>query len=232
MGQAITALLDGHPQARLVGTAGRGDDPLPLARSADMLIDFSVPDALARNLQAARAAKRGIVIGTTGLGTEHMAAIAEASAHIPVLQAANMSLGVNLLAFLVREAAARLGPDWDVEVVEMHHRHKRDSPSGTALLLGEAAAAGRGTTLRAVRERPREGGDALRAEGGIGFAVLRGGSVAGDHQVVLAGEGERLELGHRAESRAVFARGAIAAALWLHARPAGRYGMADMLGLS
>jgi 4-hydroxy-tetrahydrodipicolinate reductase len=157
--------------------------------------------------------------------------IHHAAGHVPVLQAANMSLGVNLLAHLARQAAARLGTDWDIEIVEMHHRHKVDAPSGTALLLGEAAAAGRGVPLESVSDRGRDGIAGPRKEGSIGFASLRGGSVAGDHQIVFAGEGERIELGHRAESRAIFARGAIEAALWLIGKPAGRYDMADVLGL-
>ena len=167
------------------------------------------------------------MIGTTGLTEEHHALIEAAARDVPVLQAANTSLGVNLLAALVQQAAARLGPDWDIEVLEMHHRHKVDAPSGTALLLGEAAARGRGVTLGATN-LDRQG---RREEGAIGIASLRGGSVAGDHLVVLATAGERLELGHRAESRAIFARGALKAALWLAGKPAGRYTMADMLGL-
>src|SRR5688572_18531648 len=142
-----------------------------------------------------------------------------------------MSLGVNLLAFLVREAAARLGPEWDIEILEMHHRHKVDAPSGTGLLLGAAAAAGRGVDLEKVSDRGRDGITGPRQVGHIGFAALRGGSVAGDHQVIFAGDGERLELGHRAESRDIFARGAVKAALWLAGKPAGRYAMTDVLGL-
>jgi 4-hydroxy-tetrahydrodipicolinate reductase len=143
-----------------------------------------------------------------------------------------MSLGVNLLAHLVREAAARLGEEWDIEIAEMHHRHKADAPSGTALMLGAAAAAGRGVDLATVSDRGRDGITGARAAGHIGFAALRGGSVAGDHLVVLAAEGERIELGHRAETRAIFARGAIKAALWLHGRPPGRYSMNDVLGVA
>jgi 4-hydroxy-tetrahydrodipicolinate reductase len=142
-----------------------------------------------------------------------------------------MSLGIAMLAHLVRDAAARLGADWDIEIVEMHHRHKVDAPSGTALLLGEAAANGRGVALDDVADRGRDGITGAREKGDIGFAVLRGGSVAGDHQVVFAGEGERIELGHRAESRLIFAQGALQAALWLVGKPAGRYRMADVLGL-
>jgi 4-hydroxy-tetrahydrodipicolinate reductase len=148
-----------------------------------------------------------------------------------VLQTGNTSLGLTLLARLVREAAERLGPAWDIEIVEMHHRAKVDAPSGSALLLGEAAAAGRGTTLGDLSVIGRAGLSGDRAEGTIGIASLRGGSVAGDHLVVFAGEGERIEIGHRAENRAIFARGAITAALWLVGKPAGRYGMEQVLGL-
>jgi 4-hydroxy-tetrahydrodipicolinate reductase len=211
--------------------AAARDDVVLVEENPDVFVDFTVPRALEENLAAATAAGRAILIGTTGLGPEHEALIAAAAAHIPVLQAANTSLGVNLLAFLVREAAARLGKNWDIEIVEMHHRMKVDAPSGTALLLGEAAAAGRGEGLDALRAPAREAINAARTAGQIGFASLRGGTVAGDHQVVFAGEGERIELGHRAESRAIFAQGAIAAAQWLAGKPAGRYAMADVLGL-
>ena len=148
-----------------------------------------------------------------------------------VLQTGNTSLGVTLLGILIREAAARLGADWDIEIVEFHHRHKVDAPSGTALLLGEAAAAGRGTTLGEVRVDSRAGLVGARTEGTIGFASLRGGSVVGDHQVIFANDGERLELGHRGDGRVIFARGAIKAARWLAGRPPGRYTMTEVLGL-
>jgi 4-hydroxy-tetrahydrodipicolinate reductase len=202
-----------------------------LAGASDVLVDFTRPDALPAHLEAAVAAGCPIVIGTTGLGGADHTAIDAAAQRVAVLQAANTALGVNLLAHLVREAAARLGPDWDIEIVEMHHRHKIDAPSGTALLLGDAAAKGRKVDLAEVSDRGRDGITGERREGAIGFAALRGGSVAGDHMVVLAGEGERIELGHRAESRAIFARGAVKAALWLQGRPAGRYTMNDVLGL-
>jgi 4-hydroxy-tetrahydrodipicolinate reductase len=197
----------------------------------DVFVDFSVPDAVGKHLGEATGAGRAIVIGTTGLTADHQRLIDAAAERIAVLQASNTSLGVNLLAHLVREAAARLGTDWDIEIVEMHHRHKVDAPSGTALLLGNAAADGRGADLEAVSDRGRDGITGPREPGHIGFAALRGGSVAGDHQVIFAAEGERIELGHRAESRAIFARGAIEAALWLKDKPAGRYAMTDVLGL-
>ncbi|MDB5690147.1 MAG: 4-hydroxy-tetrahydrodipicolinate reductase [Sphingomonas bacterium] len=206
-------------------------DATALARLSDVLVDFSAPAALDAHLAAACAANVPIVIGTTGLGPEHHARIEAAAAVIPVLQAANTSLGVNLLAHLVRETAARLGTDWDIEILEMHHRHKVDAPSGTALLLGTAAAQGRGGTLEELSRYDRLGVEARRAEGTIGYASLRGGSVAGDHVAIFAADGERIELGHRAESRAIFARGAVQAALWLAGKPAGRYAMTDVLGL-
>jgi 4-hydroxy-tetrahydrodipicolinate reductase len=232
MGQAIAAELAVHDEARVAAEANHDDDLAALAAGCDIMIDFSSPAALPAVLEAARAAGRPLVIGTTGLGPVEHAAIDSAAADIAIVQAANMSLGVTLLAHLVREAAARLGTDWDIEIVEMHHRHKVDAPSGSALLLGAAAAAGRGVDLAQVSERGRDGITGARTPGRIGFAALRGGSVAGDHLVVLAAEGERIELGHRAETRAIFARGAIKAALWLRDRPAGRYTMNDVLGIA
>jgi 4-hydroxy-tetrahydrodipicolinate reductase len=230
MGRAIAAVI-AESDGTLAGGADEGGDFDSLAAKSDVLVDFSSPAALAEHLAAAESAGTAIVIGTTGLGPEHHAVIDAAARSIPVLQAANTSLGVNLLAHLVRETAARLGTDWDLEIVEMHHRHKVDAPSGTGLLLGNAAAAGRGIDLADVAVRNRDGITGERPEGAIGFGVLRGGSVAGDHQVIFAGEGERIELGHRAESRAIFAQGAIKAALWLAGKPAGRYAMTDVLGL-
>lgn len=208
-----------------------GSDPVALAQASDVLIDFSVPAALSVHLDACMAAGKPVVIGTTGLEREHHALIDAAARSIPVLQTGNTSLGVNLLAALVEDAARRLGDDWDIEIVEMHHRHKVDAPSGTALLLGEAAARGRNIILADHRESGRDGITSARARGAIGFAALRGGSVAGDHQVILATEGERIEIGHRAENRTIFARGAVKAAIWLKGQPAGRYDMKGVLGL-
>jgi 4-hydroxy-tetrahydrodipicolinate reductase len=219
MGQAIADFAAGRDDVAL------GED------NADVFVDFSAPDALEQNLQAARAAGKPILIGTTGLGERHQALIGEAAGEIAVIQAANTSLGVNLLSHLVREAAARLGDEWDVEITEMHHRMKADAPSGTALLLGQAAAEGRGVKLEEVSDRGRDGITGARTRGDIGFAALRGGTVAGEHQVIFASDYERIELGHRAESRAIFARGAVQAALWLADKSAGRYSMADVLGL-
>lgn len=215
-------------------THGRHADAAALARAADVLVDFTAPDALQAHLDAALAAGTPILIGTTGLTPDHHAAVDRAAAAIPLVQTYNTSLGIALLRGLVEEAARRLGPDWDIEIVEMHHRHKLDTPSGTALLLGASANIGRGAESPIALnrfDRMREGPHA-REEGGIYYASLRGGSVAGDHQVIFAGEGERIELGHRAESRAIFARGAVKAALWLtQGRAPGRYTMADVLGL-
>ncbi|ANI76473.1 MULTISPECIES: 4-hydroxy-tetrahydrodipicolinate reductase [Sphingobium] len=206
-------------------------DPLALAEQSDVLIDFSVPGALSNHLDACIAAKKPILIGTTGLEPVHHGLIDEAARLIPVLQTGNTSLGVNLLAALVEQAASRLGDDWDIEIVEMHHRHKVDAPSGTALLLGEAAARGRAINLSDHSERGRDGITGARAQGAIGFAALRGGSVAGDHQVIFAADGERIELGHRAESRIIFARGAVKGASWLLGQAPGRYDMKAVLGL-
>ena len=217
--------------ADFAGGADVGDDPGTLATTCDVLVDFSSPAALPAHLAAARSAWTPIVIGTTGLDTAHHSAIDDAASEIAVLQAANTSLGVNLLAALIEQATARLGPDWDVEVLEMHHRHKVDAPSGTALLLAAAAAKGRGKSLPELSRFDRFDSTDPREPGTIGFASLRGGSVAGDHLVVLAGEGERIELGHRAETRDIFARGAVKAALWLAGQEPGRYTMNDVLGL-
>lgn len=230
MGQAIAAAIP-DLGATLAGGIDAGGDPAGLAALADVLLDFSAPGALAANLAAARAAGTPIIVGTTGLTPAHHALIDEAAQDIAVLQTGNVSLGVTLLGKLVRDAAARLGPEWDIEIVEMHHRHKVDAPSGTALLLGESAAEGRGIALAEAKVTDRAGLTGARAEGTIGFASLRGGSVAGDHLVVFAGDGERIEIGHRAEDRAIFARGAITAALWLTDKPAGRHRMDEVLGV-
>ena len=230
MGKALIEAI-AAAGAMLSGGVDAGGDPIALARISDVLVDFSSPKALVANLGAAVAAGKPIIIGTTGLDEDHHRAIDDAARHIAVLQTGNTSLGVTLLARLVREAAARLGPDWDIEIAELHHRHKVDAPSGTALLLGEAAASGRGVILAASSERGRDGVTGARARGAIGFASLRGGSAAGDHTVLIAGEGERLELTHRAENRSIFAKGAVKAALWLKAMPAGRYSMDQVLGM-
>lgn len=214
--------------------SGPFEDVAALAAAVDVLIDFSSPDGLRAHLAAASAAGTPLLIGTTGLQPDDHAAIDRAAASVAILQTANTSLGVNVLRGLVEQAARMLGTDWDIEIVEMHHRHKLDSPSGTALLLGASANIGRGaesaTALNRF-DRLQEGAGA-REEGGIYYAALRGGSVAGDHQVIFAADGERIELGHRAENRSIFARGALRGALWLAGKPAGRYTMADALGFA
>jgi 4-hydroxy-tetrahydrodipicolinate reductase len=193
----------------------------------DVLVDFSVPAALGASLDRAVSAGVPLLVGTTGLDQQTDGLIDEAARQIAVLRAANTSLGIALLADLVERAAHVLGPDWDIEIAELHHRLKADAPSGTALMLGAAAARGRGAALDA--ERGRDGTGLKRGPGAIGFASLRGGTAAGDHDVLFLGEGERVILSHRAESRMIFARGALAAARFLIGRPAGRYTMRDVI---
>ncbi len=230
MGQALARAIEqsGHEVA---GGVDQGGNTANLAEASDVLVDFTAPPALEGNLHAAIGAGIPILIGTTGLEDKHHSAIDSAALAIPVLQTGNTSLGITLLAHLVREAASRLGPDWDIEVLEMHHRMKVDAPSGTALLLGQAAAEGRGIILADHSERGRDGITGRRTEGAIGFASLRGGTVAGEHSVILAGDEERLTLSHVAEDRMIFARGAVAGAAWLVGREAGRYQMKEVLGL-
>ncbi len=208
-----------------------GDDPAALFATADAVIDFTTPAALLVHAGLAQATRTAYVVGTTGLGPEHEAALDAAAGEAAVMQAANMSLGVNLLSALVERVAAALDSSYDIEILEMHHRHKVDAPSGTALALGRAAASGRGVDLDAVAQKVRDGVTGPRRAGDIGFATLRGGDVAGEHSVIFAGEGERLELSHKAGNREIFARGAVRAALWCRDKPAGRYTMVDVLGL-
>lgn len=231
MGQALQEAVAaaGHDYAG--GVDKDSGDVARLAADSDVLIDFSSPAALEANLDAAIAAGTSIVVGTTGLEERHHWLLDEAAKTVAVLQTGNTSLGVNLLAHLVEEAASRLGEDWDIEIVETHHRKKVDAPSGTALLLGEAAARGRGIALAANSERGRDGITGARGEGTIGFASLRGGTVAGDHTVYLLADNERLALSHLAENRGIFAKGAVKAAGWLIGQQAGRFTMKEVLGL-
>ena len=217
--------------AEPIGMAA-SDDALSIIKDADALIDFSVPAASVEFAGLAAQARIVHVIGTTGLSEEDEARIAAAARHATIIKAGNMSLGVNLLASLVRQAARALDPSWDIEVVEMHHRHKVDAPSGTALLLGEAAAEGRNITLKDNAERGRDGITGARKEGAIGFAALRGGTVIGEHEVIFAGPSERIVLSHIAEDRGIFARGALKAAMWGQGRGPGLFDMADVLGLN
>jgi 4-hydroxy-tetrahydrodipicolinate reductase len=215
MGQAIAAAVADDPGFAL--------DP----DNGDVLVDFSAPSALQASLDRAVSASIPILIGTTGLDDLAGHRIAAAAEHVAVLRAANTSLGTALLADLVERAAAVLGPEWDIEISEAHHKMKADAPSGTALALGEAAARGRGSELQS--ERGRDGTGLKRAPGAIGFASLRGGTVVGDHDVHFLGPDERLILSHRAESRAIFARGALAAARFLAGQPPGLYSMRDVI---
>ena len=206
-------------------------DPLPVFAQADGVLDFTVPAATIGFTELAAQARIAHVIGTTGISAEDDKKIAAAARHAPIVKAGNMSLGVNLLAALVRRAARALDPDFDIEVLEMHHRAKVDAPSGTALLLGRAAAEGRGIDLDQHSVRVRDGHTGARKRGDIGFATLRGGSVVGEHSVIFAGDGETIELTHKATDRVLFARGAIKAARWARDRKPGLYSMADVLGL-
>jgi 4-hydroxy-tetrahydrodipicolinate reductase len=207
-------------------------DPLQLLLSADGIVDFSTPAASIEFAALAAQARIVHVIGTTGFSDEDLKRIAAAARHAPIVRSGNMSIGVNLLAALTRQVARALGEDFDVEIFEMHHRMKVDAPSGTALLLGQAAAEGRGVALDERKVGAREGHTGARRKGDIGFAALRGGAVVGDHAVIFAGDGERVELRHVAEDRAIFARGALRAALWARGRKPGLYSMADVLGVS
>jgi 4-hydroxy-tetrahydrodipicolinate reductase len=213
-----------------VGVCVRSDLSAVLAET-EVAVDFSDHRAVVSHAAGCR--ERGVawVLGTTGLTPEETEAVRAAAAHIPVVWSANMSPGMNVLFRLVRQAAALLKEGYDIEIVEMHHRHKKDAPSGTALALGRAAAEGRGWSLDAVACHGRKGETGERPVEAIGFHALRGGDVAGDHTVILAGEGERVELTHRASSREAFVQGALRAAAWVVERPSGLYEMADVLGL-
>ena len=254
MGRTLIRAVLGEPKMRLAAALDRADadvqgkdagllagagaagvlvttDAKAALKNADALLDFPAPAATLA--YADLAAEAGIVhvIGTTGIGPEHDARLKAAARRARIVRSGNMSLGVNLLAALVKRAAATLGPDYDIEILEMHHRHKVDAPSGTALLLGRAAADGRAIDLAEKSVRARDGHTGARPEGTIGFATLRGGSVVGEHSVIFAGEGERIELTHHAESRDNFARGALRAALWAFDQKPGLYDMSDVLGL-
>ena len=218
-----------------VGTLGVPitDDALSVFVDVQGVLDFTAPAATIEFAELAAQARIVHVIGTTGCSAEDDAKIRAAARHAIIVKSGNMSLGVNLLGVLVKQAARALGgDDFDIEIVEMHHKHKVDAPSGTALLLGQAAAAGKGIELAGHDVRVREGHTGPRNAGDIGFATLRGGSVVGDHSVILAGSGERITLSHHAEDRTIFARGAVKAALWAKGRKPGLYSMLDVLGLS
>jgi 4-hydroxy-tetrahydrodipicolinate reductase len=208
-----------------------GSDPAALFAAADAVIDFTAPKATVAHARLAASTGKALVIGTTGLTEEDVAAIAEAARQTVIVRSPNMSLAVNLLEALTERVAASLGPDYDIEIFEIHHKHKVDAPSGTALLLGDAAARGRKVKLADVAVRGRDGHTGARKEGTIGFAAVRGGSEVGDHVVMFCGEAERVELTHKATGRQIYARGAVRAALWARGRSPGRYSMKDVLGL-
>jgi 4-hydroxy-tetrahydrodipicolinate reductase len=232
---APASAVIGRDAGELAGVGANGvavaADPAPLLDKADGVIDFTIPAATVALAEIA--ARRGLVhvIGTTGLSAENEKLIAVAAQRSAIVKSGNMSLGVNLVAALVRRVAKALDEDFDIEIVEMHHNRKIDAPSGTALMFGRAAAQGRGITLEQHSERGRDGHTGARERGAIGFASLRGGTVVGDHTVTFAGPAERIELVHKAEDRMIFARGAVKAALWARGKKPGLYSMADVLGL-
>ena len=245
MGQMIASLASGTSDMVLVGGLEYAESPHqgadcgsgkivsePSALSAaDVIIDFSRPEATLALLEAAKQTGQALVIGTTGLDEAQEAALHEAAKDIPILYCANTSLGVNLLSKLVRQAAQALGDEWDIEILETHHNQKVDAPSGTALALGHAAASGRGVALDDVRDSGRDGLSGARRSGDIGFAVMRGGNVAGEHSVIFFSEDERIEISHTANQRTIFARGALSAARFMAGKTAGLYSMDDVLGL-
>jgi len=208
------------------------DDPADLFTQADAVLEFTSPAATIQHVELAAKKKKIHVIGTTGFEPPQMAALHRAAKATAVVMAPNMSVGLNLLLRMIEQMAHALDVDWDIEILEMHHRHKVDAPSGTALALGRAAAAGRGADFDHVAKRARDGITGARRRGDIGFAVLRGGDVVSDHRVIFASEGERVELTHIATSREIYARGALRAALWAQGKPPGLYSMTDVLGLT
>ncbi len=254
MGQMLVQAVTASGKARLVGCVERAghawigrdvgecmggaalgvavtDDPLEAFAKAQAVIDFTAPAATVEFAALAAQARAVHVIGTTGLEAVHLAAIGAAARHAVVVRAGNMSLGVNLLVKLTQKVAAALDADWDIEVIEAHHRHKVDAPSGTALMLGEAAAQGRGVALEAARVSGRDGITGARERGSIGFSAIRGGDIVGEHDVLFAAMGERIVLRHVATDRAIFARGALRAAIWGQGQKPGEYDMMDVLGL-
>jgi 4-hydroxy-tetrahydrodipicolinate reductase len=227
--------LPGQDLGELAGLGRLGiavaDNGEQLLRDSDVAIEFTAPAATAEHATLAARLGKPLVIGTTGLEAAEERAVRDAATRVPIVWAANTSLGINLLFGLVDQVAQRLGPDWDIEIMEMHHRGKVDAPSGTALALGRAAAAARGVSFDEVATRGRDGITGARPAGAIGFAALRGGDNIGEHHVIFAGIGERLELTHRATDRGIYSKGAVRAALWLAGRPPGLYGMKEVLGL-
>jgi 4-hydroxy-tetrahydrodipicolinate reductase len=241
-GVTLAGAVEGSGSAVIGGDAGElaglgangikvTSDVAPLLRDADGLIEFTIPVASVALAELSAAAGVVHVMGTTGHSAEEEALIAKAASRAPIIKSGNMSLGVNLLAALVKRVAQTLGDDYDIEILEMHHNKKIDAPSGTALMFGRAAADGRAISLAERSARGRDGLTGARRAGDIGFASLRGGTVVGDHSVIFAGPAERIELTHRAEDRMIFARGALRAALWARGKAPGLYSMADVLGV-
>jgi 4-hydroxy-tetrahydrodipicolinate reductase len=254
MGQTLVRLAGESARLRLVGCVERAghawigqdigtamggaalgvkvtDDPLEAFAKAQAVVDFTAPAATVEFAALAAQARAVHVIGTTGLEADHLEKIAAAARHAVIVRAGNMSLGVNLLVRLTQKVAAALDADWDIEIVEAHHRMKVDAPSGTALMLGQAAAEGRGVSLAEARVSGRDGVTAARSRGTIGFSAIRGGDIVGEHDVIFAGEGERIVLRHLATDRAIFARGALRAAVWGQGQKPGLYDMMDVLGI-
>jgi 4-hydroxy-tetrahydrodipicolinate reductase len=254
MGQMLVQTVTESAEARLAGAVERpghpwigqdlgvamggaalgvtvSDDPLEPFATAHAVLDFTAPEATVEFAAVAAQARVVHVVGTTGLGLDHLRSLSAAARHAVIVRAGNMSLGVNLLVGLTRQVAAALGEEFDIEIVEAHHRLKVDAPSGTALMLGEAAAAGRGVTLSEVADRGRDGLTGARVPGHIGFSAIRGGDIVGEHDVIFAGAGERIVLRHVATDRRLFARGALRAALWGQDKSPGEYDMLDVLGL-
>ncbi len=254
MGQMLIETIDASDKARLVGAVERSghawvgqdigaamggadmgivvtDDALEAFAKAQAVIDFTAPAATVEFAALAAQARAVHVIGTTGMSAEDLAALGRAAHHAVIVRAGNMSLGVNLLTQLTKKVAAALDDDYDIEIIESHHNRKVDAPSGTALMLGEAAAEGRGVSLEAVSDRGRDGITGARKRGDIGFVAVRGGDIIGEHDVLFAGTGERITLRHVASDRSVFARGALKAALWGQGKKPGEYDMLDVLGL-
>ncbi|MFT6887862.1 MAG: 4-hydroxy-tetrahydrodipicolinate reductase [Paracoccaceae bacterium] len=225
----------GHDVGEAMGGAALGvlveDDLLEPAARSRAILDFTSPAATRAHATLAAQARCVHVVGTTGLEDDDIAHLNAAARHAVIVRAGNFSLGVNLLTQMTRQMAKALGADWDIEIIEMHHNRKVDAPSGTALMLGEAAAEGRGAPLADLRESSRDGITGPRAHGAIGFAALRGGDVVGEHEVVFAGMGERISIKHMATDRGIFARGAVKAAIWGQDRKPGSYDMIDVLGL-
>ncbi len=233
MGRAILEALENHPRC-VLSMAGTRENLEPLFKTSDVVVDFTTPEALTAHIDLSLKYSKPLVIGTTGLHPHHKLIFSSASSKIPLVVSSNMSMGIALLTSFVEKAAHFLDESYDIEIMEVHHRHKKDAPSGTSLMLGQAAAKGRGKALERLQcshHHPDQGEKRPREKGAIGFSVQRGGMVIGDHSVRFMGDEEMLELSHRGLSRAVYARGALRAAEWVTKQKPGLYSMGDVLGL-